>query len=144
MLSKLKQGLALCSSKPKKDHMIHAWRELKRVSLQLTAAGVLISVGLEFVSTRNVAVAFAVGYFLVVSAFLISARFGLRQTASPFASLFWVLTSIGWRWLWILAGLWIALVRWQLPGLALVCGVIAAQTLHLVARYRAAQAEASA
>jgi hypothetical protein len=101
------------------------WRSLlKTTAVQLGVGGfgallmVLISV--------QAAGAYLFGVCLVASSTVFSARFALRKTTSPIASVAAVLSAIAWKWLWVFAGLYLAFARWQLPGLALILGILTA------------------
>lgn len=113
--------------------MDQAWRELARALALQSAVAVLGALMLTVCWDKATGFAFLFGALLMVSAAAISARFGLRRVVSPQESLIAVLGSLVWKWLWVLAGLYIAFARWRLPELAVLGGVIAAQGAVLIA-----------
>ena len=113
--------------------MDQAWRELARTVAWQSAVAILGALVLTVWRDKATGFAFFYGALLIVSAGAISARFALRRVASPQESLIAVLASLVWKWLWVLAGLYVAFARWHLPELAVLGGVIAAQAAMLAA-----------
>jgi hypothetical protein len=113
--------------------MNRAWRELARLVSFQCAAGLVGAVIAGFWHGVWVGGAFFYGAALLASANLLSARFGLRKVSSPVASLGAVLGGIAWKWLWLVAGVYLAFSRWHLAELAVVLGLITAQLAAIVA-----------
>lgn len=113
--------------------MDQAWRELARAVAWQSTVAILGALVLTAWWNKATGFAFLYGALLMVSAGAISARFGLRRVSSPQESLIAVLASLVWKWLWVLAGLYVAFARWRLPELAVLGGVIAAQAATLAA-----------
>jgi hypothetical protein len=111
--------------------MTRGWRELVQsagVQIAIAAAGALI-LGMVFDLAR--ALAFAFGVMLITSGTLFSARFGLRRAATPAAAMAYVLGSLAWKWLWIVAGLYLAMVRWGLEPIWVIIGIVFAQAANI-------------
>ena len=111
--------------------MTKAWRELLRsagVQVAVAAAGAAI---LVLVFDRYRALAFALGVILITSGTLFSARFGLRRAATPAGAMAYVLGSLAWKWLWIVAGLYLAIVRWGLEPIWVIIGIVFAQAANI-------------
>jgi hypothetical protein len=112
--------------------MSQAWRDVKRlliVQVWIALIGLLLfGLGVRWIS----GLAFAVGVVLITSGTLLSARFGLRRATEPAIAMAFVISSLAWKWLWIVAGLFIAIKRLNLPPIWLVAGVIAAQLANIV------------
>lgn len=119
----------------------HAWRELAFTLTAQVLTAVLVGVLLALWWDLRFALGFVFGMLLMASGHLLAARFGLRKSVQPIHVLALVFTSIAWRWLWVLAGLYIALRHWSLPPLAIIFGLIAAVIAAFVSGYYQARFE---
>ncbi len=113
--------------------MKQAWRTLIQISVrQVLGAALLAAVIWGLVDFEH-GLAVLSGALILLSGTLVSARWGFRLSNSPEAALIWVLVAISWKWLWVVAGLALAISKLQLPGIGLVAGIVATQLLGIIA-----------
>jgi hypothetical protein len=112
------------------------WRDLAAAARLQVWTAVVGALALIILMDQSAGFAFSYGVILITSGTLLSARFGLRVGANPVAGLIFVLSSLAWKWLWILAGFYIAILRLELPAVWLVLGVVLAQLVGIYAGIR--------
>jgi hypothetical protein len=113
--------------------MTRVWRELLRsigMQIAVAAAGAAI---LVLIFDFHRALSFAFGVMLITTGTLFSARFGLRRAATPATAMAFVVGSLAWKWLWIVAGLYLAIVRWGLEPIWVIFGIVLAQAANICA-----------
>ena len=113
--------------------MKQAWREITQIAKWQFVGAVIGAMGVFGLFDWQQSLAFFVGSTVLITGVLISARIGLKKAGSPEASVLRVVAAIGWKWLWVLAGLVAAITKLNLPETGLVAGIITTQLLGLFA-----------
>jgi hypothetical protein len=113
--------------------MKQAWRTLIQISVRQVLGASLLAMLIWGLVDLQHGLAVLSGALILLSGTLVAARWGLRRSNSPEASVAWVLAAIAWKWMWVVAGLALAIIKLQLPGIGLVAGIVGAQLFGIIA-----------
>lgn len=114
---------------------IAASRRLAARMVAWQAAAVLATVALFLIQGRRAALGAGLGGCLVVlgTALMALRLFGRGQRIGASMALVDLIVGMALKWVVIIAGLYVLLARWQMPGLAVLAGMGTAMAINLMA-----------